>query len=234
MSPFRRVPGLIRSRRNPDNDLGVRPRGGVAEFFCILDLQPCRDRFVLSVRPKIAELAFRVFGRSLHPELYSVHQVRSIQRKLYQATIEITNCGHVITWRGGGATLCEVATGACQPLPTRRCLISLPLKGSRTENAQCQDGVVYRTHFHLDTVAPEMFWLVNQQLTGDSTQGLLHRFESSGRLAFGAISYISVETRSASMLVQAIHTFPDDYAILKIESLFSLPAATSKSNAGSI
>ena len=89
-------------------------------------------------------------------------------------------------------------------------------------------GIVYRTHFHLDSVAPEMVWMVNQQLSGDSTEGLLHRFESSGRLAFGALSYVNIETRSASMLVQAIHTFPDDYAILKVESLFSMPASVTK------
>jgi len=27
------------------------------------------------------------------------------------------------------------------------------------------------------------------------------------------------------MMVQAIHTFPDDYAIVKVESVFSLPEA---------
>jgi hypothetical protein len=117
-----------------------------------------------------------------------------------------------------------VATSASQPLPSKRCLISTPLKGSRTDSTQCPGGIVYRTHFQLESVAPEMFWMVNQQLSGDSTEGLLHRFESSGRLAFGALSYVNIETRSASMLVQAIHTFPDDYAILKVESLFSLPA----------
>ncbi len=37
-------------------------------------------------------------------------------------------------------------------------------------------------------------------------------------MALGALSYISVETRQSSMLVQAIHTFPDDYAIVKVES----------------
>jgi hypothetical protein len=183
---------------------------------------------VLSVRPKIAELAFRVFGRSLHPELYSVHQSRNIRRNRYEARVDITSCGHVVTWQGQDVTLCEVATSASQPLPTRRCLISLPLKGSRTDSTACPNGVVYRTHFHLDSVAPEMFWMVNQQLSGDSTEGLVHRFESSGRLAFGALSYVNIETRAASMLVQAIHTFPDDYAILKVESLFSLPATTSQ------
>lgn len=184
---------------------------------------------MLSVRPKIAELAFRVFSRSLHPELYTVHKTRTVRRGDYQARVDITSCGHVVTWQGRGVTLCEVATSASQPLPTKRCLLSMPLKGSRTDSAQCHGGIVYRTHFHLDAVAPEMFWMVNQQLSGDSTEGLLHRFESSGRLAFGALSYVNIETRSASMLVQAIHTFPDDYAILKVESLFSMPASVTKS-----
>lgn len=183
---------------------------------------------MLSVRPKIAELAFRVFGRAIHPELYRVHQTRTVRRSDYEARVELTSCGHVVTWQGRGVTLCEVATSASAPLPSKRCLLSLPLKGSRTDSTECHGGIVYRTHFHLDSVAPEMFWMVNQQLSGDSTEGLLHRFQSSGRLAFGALSYVNIETRSASMLVQAIHTFPDDYAILKVESLFSLPAAVTK------
>lgn len=177
---------------------------------------------MLSVRPKVAELAFHVFSRSLHPELYAVHQTRRVERTEYDARIDITNCGHVITWNGGGLTLCEVATSASQPLPRRRCLISKPLKGSRTERADCRGGVTYRTHFQLEPVEPDMFWMVQQQLGNGPTEGLLHTFDASGRMALGALSYINVETRMRSMLVQAIHTFPDDYAIVKIETLFSL------------
>jgi hypothetical protein len=47
-------------------------------------------------------------------------------------------------------------------------------------------------------------------------------------MALGALSYVNVETRRRSMLVQAIHTFPDDYAIVKVESLFSLPKRSEK------
>ncbi len=177
---------------------------------------------MLSVRPKVAELAFHVFSRSLHPELYAVHQSRHVERSEYEARIDITNCGHVITWNAGGVTLCEVATSAHQPLPRRRCLISKPLKGSRTERADCRSGVTYRTHFQLESVEPDLFWMVQQQLGNGPTEGLLHTFDASGRMALGALSYISVETRLRSMLVQAIHTFPDDYAIVKVETLFSL------------
>ncbi len=177
---------------------------------------------MLSVRPKVAELAFHVFSRSLHPELYAIHQTRQIERDHYSAQIDITNCGHVVTWNAAGMTLCEVATSAHQPLPKRRCLLSKPLKGSRTERASCRHGVNYRTHFQLETVEPDLFWMVQQQLGNGPTEGLLHRFDSSGRMALGALSYVNVEMRRNSMLIQAIHTFPDDVAIVKVESLFSL------------
>ncbi|MFK8114014.1 MAG: DUF2617 family protein [Rubripirellula sp.] len=181
---------------------------------------------VLSVRPKVAELAFHVFSRSLHPELYTIHKSRRVERNDYEAQIDITNCGHVITWNAGGATVCEVATSAHQPLPKKRCLLSKPLKGSRTERAKCRGGIGYRTHFQLEPVDPDLFWMVQQQLGSGPTEGLLHNFDASGRMALGAMSYINVETRLSSMLVQAIHTFPDDYAIVKVETLFSLPSRT--------
>jgi hypothetical protein len=182
-------------------------------------------RPVLSVRPKIAELAFRVFSRGLHPELYTVHHSRRIERSGYEARIDITSCGHVVTWNGAGVTFCEVATSASQPLPTKRCLLSLPIKGSRTDRTQ-HGGAIYRTSFQLESVPPDMFWMVGQTLSTEATQGLLHRFDSSGRMALGALSYVNIETRLQSMLIQAIHTFPDDYAILKVESLFTLPSQT--------
>jgi len=179
---------------------------------------------VLSVRPKVAELAFQVFSRSLHPELYTIHRSRRIERSNYEAQVDITSCGHVITWNALGTTICEVATSAHQPLPKRRCLLSRSLKGSRTERAHCRGGVEYRTHFQLESVEPDLFWMVQQQLGNGPTEGLLHTFDASGRMALGALSYVNVETRQTSMLVQAIHTFPDDYAIVKVESLFSLPS----------
>jgi hypothetical protein len=38
------------------------------------------------------------------------------------------------------------------------------------------------------------------------------------------MSYINAETRNRSLLVQAFHTFPDDCAIVKSQSLIQLPS----------
>ncbi len=179
---------------------------------------------VLTVRPKIAELIFRVYGRPLHPELFQTLCSRTIDRGDYQAKIDITSAGHVVTWRYAGLTLTEVATSAQTPLPTRRRLMYHRLRGQRDDGIDCRGGISYKMSFQLEPIEPEIFWNYQQELALDGLrQGMLHRFDSSGRTALGALSYINIETRSRQLLVQAFHTFPDDYAIVKTQSLFKLP-----------
>ena len=179
---------------------------------------------MLSVRPKVAELVFQLYGRALHPELFQVHSTRTVQRGEYEATVNITSAGHVVTWRYHGQTLTEVATSAHHPLPQKRRLISYRLKGQGNDEVECRGGARYRVNFQLEPVEPEVFWTFQRELAGDGEhQGMLHRFDSSGRMALGALSYINLEVRNRSLLVQAFHTFPDDYAIVKSQSLFEIP-----------
>jgi hypothetical protein len=179
---------------------------------------------VLSVRPKIAELVFQLYGRPLHPELFETHCTRTISRGDYSAKIQITSAGHIVTWRYQGITLTEVATSAHHPLPLKRRLMSYKLKGDRNDQLECRGGVKYQVSFSLEPVQPSVFETFQQELALDGQrQGMLHRFGTSGRMTLGAISYINVESRNRSLLIQAFHTFPDDYAIVKVQSLFQLP-----------
>ena len=179
---------------------------------------------VLSVRPRIAELVFQLYGRSLHPELFEVHRSRQIERAGYTATVQITNAGHIVTWQYDGITLAEVAASTQHPLPQRRRLMSHRLKGKCTDELECRGGVNYQVEFSLEPVERETFWTYQKALTQAGAQdGLLHCFESSGRFGLGALSYINLESRDRRLKVQAFHTFPDDYAIVKSQSVFSLP-----------
>jgi hypothetical protein len=176
---------------------------------------------VLSLRPKAAELVFQVFGRTLHPELFQLCATREIDRGNYQATLAITDSGHLITWRHAGTTLTEVATGVAQPLPQKRRLLAHRIAAERSDRVQCRGGVTYETCFQLETVPAELFWSFQQEiLIAGSRRGLLHRFAAAGRLSTGAVSWIDLETRPRGLLLQAYHTFPDDLAIVKSQSLF--------------
>lgn len=179
---------------------------------------------MLTVRPKVAELVFQVYGRPLHPELFEVYQTRTVQRGDYEAKVDITSAGHLVTWRYAGLTLTEVASSAHHPLPERRRLMNYSLKGQRSDSIECRGRVRYEMNFQLEPVAPEVFWTFQSELTQDGLRhGMLHQFDSSGRMALGAISYINIEARNRQLLIQAFHTFPDDYAIVKSQSLFRLP-----------
>jgi hypothetical protein len=179
---------------------------------------------VLTVRPKVAQLIFQLYRRALHPELFQVYETCTIERGLYTAKIDITSAGHVVTWRHAGMTFAEVAAAAHHPLPKMRRLFSYRLKGQRSDCVDFGGGARYQMNFQLEPAEPEIFWTFQQELLGDGLRhGMLHRFDASGRIAMGALSYINWEARRRSLFIQAFHTFPDDYAIVKSQSLFELP-----------
>ncbi|HHK41200.1 MAG TPA: DUF2617 family protein [Planctomycetaceae bacterium] len=178
---------------------------------------------MLFVRPKVAELTFRLYGRSLHPELFEIVRSHTIEQPNYRVQIHITSAGHLITWKSRGVTLTEVAASVQHPLPKQRQLLAYPLRGSHQKGLAYRGGVEYTTSFELEPVSASLFWTIQQQLGSDSESGLLYRFGASGRVAMGAVSYIYTETRARRLCVQAIHTFPDDCAIVKSESVFRLP-----------
>ena len=176
------------------------------------------------VRPKVAELAFQVDGRALHPVLFEVLQTRCIERNGFHAKIDITSAGHVVTWRFEGQTVTEVASAANHPLPEKRRLMSHRLAGQKSDSVLCRTGTKYKVDFQLESADPEVFWAFQQQLiSNEQPKGMLHTFDASARVPMGAISYIHLETREKSLLVQACHTFPDDCAIVKSQSKFELP-----------
>ncbi|MFM8283821.1 MAG: DUF2617 family protein [Planctomycetaceae bacterium] len=178
---------------------------------------------MLSARPRVCDLVFQLYGRALHPELFAIHTCRSIERGGYSATVSITGAGHVVTWRRGGLTLTEIAASADQPLPQKRRLLSHRLLGERSDRMECRGGSCYQMSFQLETVPPEVFWTFQQELCAEGERhGLLHRFDTGSRLALGAISWLNIETRTRALLVQAYHTFPDDMAIVKSQSLFEI------------
>jgi hypothetical protein len=179
---------------------------------------------VLSIRPTIAEHAFYVFGRSIHPELFSICRSRTIQRNKYSARIDITSDGHVIHFSSQSAVMSEVVCSANQQLPNKRLILGANLQGKGSEQIDGKRGISYETKFELEQVSSEMFWMVHNQLQSCSCENeLVHSFDSSGRIAFGAVSFVHIQESERQLMVQAFHTFPDDCTIIKSKTYFNAP-----------
>ena len=61
-----------------------------------------------------------------------------------------------------------------------------------------------------------------------SRESLFHRFRSTNRLAPPPISHIHIDARVGDLAIQSFHTFPDECAIVRTQSLFELKPSLSK------
>ncbi len=178
---------------------------------------------VLTVRPKIADLNFHLYGRSIHPELFDTCVCRYIERENYRIRLNITSDGHLLVFEHDSIVLAEVAASALHPLPSKRQLICCPIESAREEQTSFQDRVHYQCEFQLDIVPPKTFFSIAQQINSSKEcEGLIHRFQSSGRMAFGAVSYINIQAFQNHVRLKTFHTFPDSCAIVKSQSEFHL------------
>src|ERR1700745_4311607 len=101
---------------------------------------------VYSLRPKVSNLVFQLYGRPLHPEFFDILAVRKIQREDCEMTVRLTRTGPVISWDYGALHLTEVA-GACEhALPERRRLLDYRLRGEHSASLPCSHGVNYQAN----------------------------------------------------------------------------------------
>ena len=178
---------------------------------------------VLTVRPKIADLNFHLYGRAIHPELFDPCAFRLIERDNYRLRLNVTSDGHLIVFESDSLVLSEIAASALHPLPAQLQIISRPIEGVHHEKTLFRDRIGYQCEFQLDVVPPKTFFSIAQQLDKNKEcEGLVHRFQSSGRMAFGAVSYINIQAFRNHIQLKTFHTFPDSCAIVKSQSEFRL------------
>jgi hypothetical protein len=167
-------------------------------------------------------MMFHLIGKPVHPELVEVCGSRLIKRDNYQLQLNITTDGHLITFRHEDLIFCEVAAAASHDLPQQQRLVSHTVSGSVNNGPiVLEENIGYQSIVSMDSVDPKMFVTIQQQLDKRvETDGLVHRFESNGRLNFGAISYMHAQSFIHHVRVRAFHTFPDTCAVLKTDTVF--------------
>lgn len=177
---------------------------------------------VSSGRSRVADLAFQVFGRAIHPDWFVVRDHRRIAQAHWEADLRIIDGGHAIHWRSGPTRLCEVLSGPETLLPEPGLLYHSPVRHERSATLRQAGLVEYQTCFDVERMDSEIFRHLCEELALDSGKGLFHRFAPVNRLVSAPLSYVRIDPRPRGLSVQAFHTFPDERAIVRAQSLFEL------------
>jgi hypothetical protein len=151
--------------------------------------------------------------------LFDILAVRTVERDGYRLNVQITRTGHVVTWTNTRAFVTEVAASD-QSLPDYRRLVRHRMRGEHTDTVHIDSAVKYQTSFQVEILAPELFAQVHDEILSDGgKRGLLHNFHPNHRLALAPLGYVSVEARRGCILFSAFHTFPNEYTVIKTQSL---------------
>jgi hypothetical protein len=175
------------------------------------------DRFL--IRPRVADLILRLYDRPLHPELFDALAVRHVRRNDYSLTIRLTPTGHVLEWHRGEVHLVEVTATAEQDLPTGGRL-TRRFVGERRGRLRVGNGVRYEMELQTELLPPEVYLHVHDELAAEGAKrGMLFHFRPRHRLGLTPLGLVTVDALPTGLAVATFHTFPDEYAVVKTQSL---------------
>ncbi len=180
-------------------------------------------------RSKVGDLAFQVFNRSLHPDWFATREFRRVEQTGWEADLRIIDGGHSIVFCSGSIRITEILSGPETTLPDLGLLFRSHLRRERSTLLRPGGTIEYQSCLEVEHVDREIFsHLCDEIAIQCSGHFLFHRFQSSNRLAPEPISHIQINARVRDLSIQSFHAFPDEFAIVRTQSLFELKHRPSK------
>lgn len=175
---------------------------------------------------RVSDRVFRIFGKAIHPEWFSVRAHERYALGPWEADVRIVQGGHVVVFRAGSTVVTEILGARESPLPVGGLLLDSPVEGEHTESIRAGRDVAYQSCHEVERVDPEVFRHLCDEARLDATPGrLFHAFVPAHRFAPRPISLVRVDRLARGISIQAFHSFPDELAVLRSQSLFELDLA---------
>lgn len=181
------------------------------------------DMGVSSGRTRIGDLSFQVFSRSIHPDWLNVRRHVRYTQAGWEADIRIIDGGHAVVWSSGAVRLSEVLAGTETALPEPGLLFHSSVRHERSTSLRPVERIEYQTCFSAERIDTEVFAHLSDELTLNPARGgLFHRYSPRNRMAPSPLTRLYVEAKPRGLSIQAFHTFPEERAIVRTQSLFEL------------
>lgn len=176
-------------------------------------------------RPDAADLVLRTFGRVLHPDLLCHHLSALVSIPGMSVDLRLIPAGHAFIVKTGSQTLTELISDCHEPYPLRGRLLEQKLKGCRTESVQFESGLRYDVSCTLERMSLAVFLRQHEELQADGpAASLFAEYPGKNRFSPGPLSLVRVEICRHSVVMHAFHTFPEQLAVVKTQSLIEYEA----------
>ncbi|QDT37413.1 DUF2617 family protein [Stratiformator vulcanicus] len=176
-----------------------------------------------TVRPVVSDLVFQLYDRSVHPELIESRATLRFEQPSYSGSVVLADAGHVISLRNEERTVTEVIGIGTITLPERDCLKNRRIIGLRNDEREFGNDLSYQASYQIERLDSEVFARLHEEMLLDASRAdVAYRFHPGNRMHAEPVSLARVSAEPTSLLVHAFHTFPDEYAIVRSQTLFEL------------
>jgi hypothetical protein len=176
---------------------------------------------VSSGRSAVADLSFQVYGRPIHPDLFATRAFSRVARTGWDADVRIIEGGHAVLWSSGNVRLAEILAGPEFEPPEIGTLYQSRVRHERSTSIRREASIEYQTRFSVERIDADVFRHLHQELTLDAApHDLFHVFGTRHRLLPSPVSRVRIEARGRGLSIAAFHTFPEEQAIVRTQSLF--------------
>ena len=168
----------------------------------------------------ISELAFSLFQRPLHPELFNIYAKRSLKTEKYETIIWATGCSHVMSVFTKKSCLTELIVLPGQLLPKRGLIERFRFKGQKNHKCTLNKNLSYMTEFQVEKMSSNLYQQSRDDLERFArNRGIFTKFPKSAVAGLEPFSYIDFEARRNELHLHTFHAFPDQVTIIKTKSL---------------
>ncbi|MCH2211365.1 MAG: DUF2617 family protein [Fuerstiella sp.] len=173
-------------------------------------------------RPDVTDMVLRTYERPLHPELFESVRTCSFSVGGHRATVRLGMSGHMLVFRTSDKTLTEVVTTRQHSLPERLKVIHRRLIGYRTHMIDLS-GVRYHCSYQLEHVPVDIYLQLHREMESDAKSATLAiTIPGTTSHSPDCISQLKCDVLTEGLVIHAFHTFPENAAILRTQTLFEL------------
>lgn len=173
-------------------------------------------------RPDVADMVLRTYERPLHPELFEGVRSCSFTVGGHKATVRLGSRGHSFVFRTEDSTLTEVATSREVDLPEHLKLVHRRLIGYRTHMFDLSD-IRYHCSYQLEHVPLDVYLQLHREMEADARHATLSlTIPGASRQSPECISMLKCDVLQEGLVIHAFHTFPENAAVLRTQTLFEL------------
>ena len=173
------------------------------------------------INTAVEKLAFSLFQRPLHPELFQIYAKRQVRTDKYEALIWVTGCTHVVSVFAGDVCLSEVISTPGQMLPQRGLIERFQFRGPKSHKCTLSRGVSYMTDFQVEKMSANLYRQSHVDLERFAkNRGVFVKFAESEGSGLRPFCYIDYEARRNELHIHTFAAYPDQVTVIKTQSMF--------------